>query len=101
VHGDLHFRQALVEGELVTGVVDWVDVCRSDPAIDLSMLWSFLEPDQRAAFLVDYGEVSDDQLLRSRVLAFSLCGIVAAQAHDERLAAIEREALAGLNRAAR
>ena len=102
VHGDLHFRQVLVgDGATPTGVIDWVDVCRSDPAIDLSMLWSFLEPDQRGAFLDDYGEASDDQLLRARVLAFSLCGIVAAQAHHERLAAIEREALAGLNRAAR
>jgi aminoglycoside phosphotransferase (APT) family kinase protein len=99
VHGDLHFRQVLVEGERVTGVIDWVDVCRSDPAIDLSMLWSFLEPSERAAFIETYGEVTDDQLLRARVLAFSLCAAVASQAHAEGLGAVEREALAGLDRA--
>lgn len=101
VHGDLHFRQVLVEGERVTGVIDWVDVCRSDPAIDLSMLWSFLEPSERAGFIETYGELSDEQLLRARVLAFSLCAALAAQAHAERLVTAEREALAGLSRAAR
>ena len=101
VHGDLHFRQVLVEGRRVTGIVDWVDVCRSDPAIDLSLLWSLLEPPQRAAFLEAYGEVSDEQLLRARVLAINLCAALASQARAEGLVAVEREALAGLNRAAR
>jgi aminoglycoside phosphotransferase (APT) family kinase protein len=101
VHGDLHFRQVLVERRRVTGVVDWVDVCRSDPAIDLSMLWSFLEPSQRPAFIEAYGSVREDQLLRARVLAFSICAAVAWQAHGEGLAAVEREALAGLERTSR
>jgi aminoglycoside phosphotransferase (APT) family kinase protein len=101
VHGDLHFRQVLVDGRRVTGVIDWVDVCRSDPAIDLSLVWSLLDPPQRAAFIDAYGEVSDEQLLRARVLAFSLCAAVAWQAHAEGLTNVEREAVAGLNRAAR
>ena len=101
VHGDLHFRQVLVENGRVTGVIDWVDVCRSDPAIDLSMVWSFLEPPERPAFLEAYGAVSEEQLLRARLLAFSLCAAVAWQAHGEGLKEVEREALAGLNRAAR
>jgi aminoglycoside phosphotransferase (APT) family kinase protein len=99
VHGDLHFRQVLVEGQRLTGVIDWVDVCRSDAAIDLSMFWSFLDAPQRPAFLDAYGAVSDAQLLRARVLAFNLCAALAAQAHAEGLVAVEREALAGLNRA--
>lgn len=101
VHGDFHFRQVLVEGRRVTGVVDWVDVCRSDPAIDLALLWSLLEPPQRAAFLEAYGEVSDEQLLRARVLAINLCAALASQARAEGLLAVEREALAGLSRAAK
>jgi aminoglycoside phosphotransferase (APT) family kinase protein len=101
VHGDLHFRQVLVEGRRVTGVVDWVDVCRSDPAIDLSLLWSFLEPSQRPAFIEAYGPVSEDQLLRARVLALNLCAALAAQAHAVGLEAVERSALAGLERASR
>jgi aminoglycoside phosphotransferase (APT) family kinase protein len=98
VHGDLHFRQVLVEERRVTGVIDWVDVCRSDPAIDLSMLWSFLEPSQRAAFIEAYGGVSQEQLLRARVLALNLCAAVAGQAHADGLVTVEREAVAGLSR---
>ena len=54
VHGDLHFRQVLVGDDgSPAGVIDWVDVCRSDPAIDLSMLWSYLPSHGRAAYLTD------------------------------------------------
>src|SRR4029453_49582 len=42
-HGDLHMRQLLVDGDALTGIVDWVDVCRSDPAVDLSVPWSTLD----------------------------------------------------------
>jgi aminoglycoside phosphotransferase (APT) family kinase protein len=101
VHGDLHFRQVLVQDRGVTGVIDWVDICRSDPAIDLSMLWSLLDPPQRPAFLEAYGEVSEEQLLRARVLALSISAAVAWQAHGEGLTQVEHEALAGLNRAVR
>jgi len=99
VHGDLHFRQVLVDDARVTGVIDWVDVCRSDPAIDLSMAWSFLPPDGRARFLEAYGPVTEDQLVRARVLAISLSAALAWNAHAEGLAAVEQEALAGLGRA--
>jgi aminoglycoside phosphotransferase (APT) family kinase protein len=101
VHGDLHFRQVLVDGNgRATGVIDWVDVCRSDPAIDLSMLWSYFPVEGREAFLAEYGPVSDEQLLRARVVAFSLSAALAHYGHGEGFSAIEREALAGLERAA-
>src|SRR5207247_10901868 len=99
VHGDLHFRQVLADGGRVTGVIDWVDVCRSDPAIDLSIAWSFLSAEGRARFLEAYGSVTQEQLVRARVLAFSLSAALAWNAHAEGLAAVEREALAGLERA--
>ena len=98
-HGDLHFRQVLVEDRRVTGVIDWVDVCRSDPAIDLSLVWSFLPPERRAPFLDAYGSVTDEQLQRARVMAFSLCAALACNAHAEGLVGVEAEALAGLDRA--
>jgi aminoglycoside phosphotransferase (APT) family kinase protein len=101
VHGDLHFRQVLVDGNArPTGVIDWVDVCRSDPAIDLSMVWSFLPIEGREAFLAEYGPVSDEQLLRARVVAISLSAALAHYGHSEGFWGIEREALAGLERAA-
>jgi aminoglycoside phosphotransferase (APT) family kinase protein len=99
VHGDLHFRQVLVDDYAnATGVIDWVDVCRSDPAIDLSMFWSYLPPEGRAVFLAEYGAVSDEQLLRARVLALSLSAALALYGHKEGFPAVEREALSGLDR---
>ena len=47
VHGDLHFRHVLVEGRRVSGVIDWGDLCRSDPAVDLPLCWGFLPPAAR------------------------------------------------------
>jgi aminoglycoside phosphotransferase (APT) family kinase protein len=101
VHGDLHFRQVLVGDDgRPTGVIDWVDICRSDPAIDLSMLWSYLPRHGRAAFLSEYGPVSDEQLVRARVIALSLSAALAHYGHNEGFSAIEREALSGLARTA-
>jgi aminoglycoside phosphotransferase (APT) family kinase protein len=101
VHGDLHFRQVLVGDDgSPTGVIDWVDVCRSDPAIDLSMLWSYLPRHGRAAFLSEYGRVSDEQLVRARVIALSLSAALAHYGHNEGFSAVEREALSGLTRTA-
>jgi aminoglycoside phosphotransferase (APT) family kinase protein len=99
VHGDLHFRHVLVEGRRVTGVIDWGDLCRSDPAIDLPLLWGFVPPEGRAAFLDVYGPVEEEQLLRARVLAFSVWAALAAYAHTEGFPSVEREALGGLERA--
>jgi aminoglycoside phosphotransferase (APT) family kinase protein len=101
VHGDLHFRQVLVGDDArPTGVIDWVDVCKSDPAIDLSMFWSYLPTEGREAFLAEYGEASDEQLLRARVLALSLSAALALYGYKEGFPAIEREALLGLDRTA-
>ena len=99
VHGDLHMRQVLTEGKSLTGVIDWVDVCRSDPAIDLSLLWSFVPPEGRRAVLDAYGPLDEAQLFRARVVALSLCAALAGHARAEGLVQVEREALAGLTRA--
>jgi len=99
VHGDLHMRQVLAEGRSLTGVIDWVDVCRSDPAIDLSLLWSFVPPEGRRAVLDAYGPLDEAQLFRARVVALSLCAALAGHARAEGLVQVEREALAGLTRA--
>jgi aminoglycoside phosphotransferase (APT) family kinase protein len=98
VHGDLHFRQLLVHDGELSGVIDWVDVCRADPGQDLQLVWSFLPPASRAEFLAEYGPVSDDSLLRARVLALNLNAILARYGHDEGLAFVEAEALDALRR---
>jgi aminoglycoside phosphotransferase (APT) family kinase protein len=101
VHGDLHLRHLLVDAHCrAAGVIDWVDLCRADPAVDLPLYWSLLPPRARPDFLAAYGPVTEDQLLRSRVLALFLGATLAVYARHERLTDLEREALAGLARAA-
>jgi aminoglycoside phosphotransferase (APT) family kinase protein len=98
-HGDLHLRHLLVDDAgTATGVIDWGDLCRGDPSIDMCLVWCLLP--RRDDFLAAYGPVSDDQLLRARVLALFLCAVLALYGHHERLPALRDEALAGLDRAA-
>ena len=99
-HGDLHFRQLLVDGGRLTGVVDWVDVCRSDPGIDLLIAYAFLPPDARRAFFAEYGPVAEESLVRARVLALFISAVLARFARDQGLVDLEREAVASLDRAA-
>ena len=98
VHGDLHLRHALVEDGRLSGVIDWGDVCRADPAIDLVLVWSALPPAARADFFAAYGAVPEDGLLRARVLSIFLCAVLALHARHEGLEHLERESLAGLER---
>ncbi|MHB8468267.1 MAG: phosphotransferase [Gaiellaceae bacterium] len=98
-HGDLHFRQILVDRGGLSGIIDWVDVCRSDPAIDLQIAWSFLPPPARDGFFAEYGEVSRQTQVRARVVAVSLSAMFARWAHVEDVPSVAAEALAGLARA--
>jgi aminoglycoside phosphotransferase (APT) family kinase protein len=100
VHGDLHFRHFLFSGGRLGGVIDWVDLCRADPAVDLQFVWSFLPPAGRDAFVRAYGSPSDEQLMCARVLALSLSAALACYANEAGLRTVEREAVAGLERAA-
>jgi aminoglycoside phosphotransferase (APT) family kinase protein len=98
-HGDLHFRQLLVSGGRVTGIVDWVDVCRSDPGIDLQLVYAFLPPSAHVAFFAEYGDAGEESLIRARVLALFLSATLARYGRAQRLPHVEREALASLDRA--
>jgi aminoglycoside phosphotransferase (APT) family kinase protein len=96
-HGDLHFRHVLVDDDgAPSGVIDWGDVCRADPSIDLLLLWCLLPVEGRADFLDAYGPVSEEQLVRARVLALFLCAALAVYAHHEGMRPVEREAVEGL-----
>ena len=87
-----------VTGRL-TAVIDWGDICLADPSVDLHVFWSFLPRDARDEFLHAYGPVSDERLLRARVFALSLCAVLATYGRHESLPLVEREAVAGLDRA--
>ncbi|HSX21990.1 MAG TPA: phosphotransferase, partial [Gaiellaceae bacterium] len=88
----------LVDKGKLSGIIDWVDLCRADPCVDLQLVWSVLPPADRGAFLDAYGPISDEQLLRARVLALSLSASLAWYARENGMANVEREALAGLER---
>jgi aminoglycoside phosphotransferase (APT) family kinase protein len=97
-HGDLHVRQILIEGRSLSGVIDWVDVCRSDPAIDLMLVWSLLPSAGRERFVAAYGPVGEASRLRARVLALFMGVTLAIYARAGGHAALERECIAGLDR---
>ena len=97
-HGDLHVRHLLVAGGAVSGVIDWGDMCRSDPAIDLVLVWLLLPPAARERFVDAYGGIDAEAAVRARVLALFLGLTLAMYARDVRHGALERECLAGLER---
>ncbi len=58
VHGDLYARHLLVDaGRRLGGVIDWGDVHLGDPALDLSIAFTFLPPAARETFRTAYGGV--------------------------------------------
>jgi aminoglycoside phosphotransferase (APT) family kinase protein len=102
VHGDLHLRHLLVAdtGE-PTAVIDWIDLCRNDPCVDLVLYWCALPPEGRAEFRAAYGPLNEEQLLRGRVLALDLCGVLAVWGHHEGAGKVAQEAIGGLQRITR
>lgn len=68
VHGDLHPHHLLVDGDGVpTGIIDWGDMHGGDPAVDLSIGWTWLPAAARGAFLDAYGPVDADTLARAEL----------------------------------
>jgi aminoglycoside phosphotransferase (APT) family kinase protein len=99
VHGDFHLRHLLVDdGGRPSAVIDWVDLSRNDPGVDLVLYWSSLPQDGRAEFRATYGSASEEQLLRGRLLALFLCGTLALWGDHEGVESVKLEALAGLER---
>jgi aminoglycoside phosphotransferase (APT) family kinase protein len=98
-HGDLHVRQLLVDDGRLTGIVDWVDVCRSDPAVDLSIAWSLLDGAARGAFFAEYGAIEPARAIRARVVALFLSAILVDWAQTENVPAVLETASAGVRRA--
>jgi aminoglycoside phosphotransferase (APT) family kinase protein len=99
VHGDLHARHLLVDGERPSGVIDWGDTAIADPAVDLIAAWAAFGPEDREVFWAAYGPASIDRRLRARVTALHVCTALAAQAAADGQRAVLAEALAGAERA--
>jgi aminoglycoside phosphotransferase (APT) family kinase protein len=74
-HGDLYVRHLIVDdaGRLA-GVIDWGDLHQGDPAVDLSVGWSFLPPQARDGFRQAYGPIDEStwRLARLRALHYGV-----------------------------
>lgn len=100
VHGDLHPRHVLVDGERATAVIDWGDTAIGDPAVDLMIAWAGFDPPERELLLAAYGPVPADRRTRARATALAVCAALAQQAAADGAAGLLTEALAGIGRAA-
>lgn len=67
IHGDLFFPHLLLHEGQLSGVIDWGDMHIGDPAMDFGVVFQFLPPKNRTAFLNAYPPLSTDTLLRARL----------------------------------
>lgn len=75
-HGDLYARHLLVEregGVRLSGVIDWGDVHRGDPACDLQIAYALLPASARPGLFRVYGEVDGATRDRARGRALYHC----------------------------
>lgn len=99
IHGDMHARNVLSDAGVLSGVIDWGDMARGDPATDLYGLWMLL-PDAaaRAAALDAYGGISGATLKRARGWAVTMGAVLveAGGTDDPGLAALGERTLRAL-----
>jgi aminoglycoside phosphotransferase (APT) family kinase protein len=97
VHGDLHFRNLLVDDEgTLSGVIDWGDVHIGHPAVDLAIVYSFLPPEGRALFYEIYGHVDDETKKLAQFRAVYTSVVLLLYSHDlgdKKLMEASRESL--------
>jgi len=86
LHGDAHPANILVDGGVISGVIDFGDITAGDPACDLSITWEMLPLDWHPAFRVAYlqaGGPRDDGLWRrARGWALNLALVFLAHSVD-------------------
>lgn len=94
LHGDLHPLNILVDGGVVSGVVDFGDVAAGDRATDLSLAWLVLPPAVRDRFRAAAGAARPvDDATWGRARAWAIALAVAYLSGDEVIAAIGARAL--------
>ena len=64
IHGDLHIEHVFVDGDEVTGIIDWSEACQGDPLYDLATLT--LAHQEHLGDVIDgYGTEVDRDLIRA------------------------------------
>ena len=64
VHGDLQVAHVFVDGDEVTGVIDWSDACQGDALFDLAIL-TLGHEERLADVLAGYGTDVDCEVIRA------------------------------------
>lgn len=98
VHGDLHARQLLFEGGALCGAIDWGDVHRGDPAVDLAVAHAFLPPAARQAFRAAYGPIEGETWRLARLRALHVSAALAEYARETADGPLLEEAAAAIAR---
>jgi len=77
IHADFHARHIVLDASLrPSGVLDWGDICFGDPAVDLSIAYTFLPADLRERFFSVYGEVDPETKRRARHVGLTRYGLI-------------------------
>ncbi len=82
LHGDPHPGNLLISAGALSGVIDFGDISRGDPATDLALVWSFLPLSQRDTFWESYGDSDPYLRERARGWALSLGAVLLAHSAD-------------------
>jgi aminoglycoside phosphotransferase (APT) family kinase protein len=95
IHGDLHPGNLLVSGGRLSAVIDFGDLAVGDPSTDLSVIWMWLPPSARPAFLTsaraELDPIDAYTLMRARGWALALGLAYMANSRDDRaMAALGR-----------
>lgn len=99
IHGDLHARNILSVKGILSGIIDWGDMCSGDPATDLDCIWMLLDDaDARAQARQLYGEDDKALWLRAQGWVISIATLLleTGRQGDKRHAAMGARTLANL-----
>ena len=64
IHGDLHLKHVFVQGDEVSGIIDWSEMRQGDPLFDVASL-TLGNQDRLDEFLVGYGHPVDHDRVRA------------------------------------
>ncbi len=96
-HGDLYDRHLLVSSDgTLSGVIDWGDVHRGDPGVDLAVAHRVLPASAHDAFRAAYGPIDDARWNVARARALYHAASTLFYARDVGDAPLERGCLTSL-----
>lgn len=82
VHGDLYCRHLMFDKSELVGIIDWGDVGINNPAVDLSVIFSFYPESCHGTFFDIYGSVDSQTLTYARFLGLYSAMTIMLYGHD-------------------